>query len=107
MQGKASLADLATTKEGKEALKKRNWKEVVVYDDSSEDLATLPHSHTLFLVINSLLEDGRQPVMLVGGLRTFQVRWPHTCGRLGDTCKVLGLTLHVFRRLSPGCARTT
>merc|ERR1712038_1166255 len=38
-QGKASLADLATTKEGKEALKKRNWKEVVVYDDSSEDLS--------------------------------------------------------------------
>merc|ERR1712066_234090 len=35
-QGKASLADLATTKEGKEMLKKRNWKEVVVYDDSSE-----------------------------------------------------------------------
>merc|ERR1719318_1225643 len=66
-QGKASLADLATTKEGKEALKKRNWKEVVVYDDSSEDLSSLPYSHTLFLVINSLLEDGRQPVMLIGG----------------------------------------
>ena len=72
-QGKASLADLATTKEGKEALKKRNWKEVVVYDDSSEDLSSLPYSHTLFLVINSLLEDGRQPVMLIGGLRAFQV----------------------------------
>ena len=71
-QGKASLADLATTKEGKEALKKRNWKEVVVYDDSSEDLSSLPYSHTLFLVINSLLEDGRQPVMLIGGLRAFQ-----------------------------------
>jgi dual specificity MAP kinase phosphatase len=73
LQGKASLADLATTKEGKEALKKRNWKEVVVYDDSSEDLSSLPYSHTLFLVINSLLEDGRQPIMLVGGLRAFQV----------------------------------
>merc|ERR1712152_124834 len=78
-QGKASLADLATTKEGKEALKKRNWKEVVVYDDSSEDLSSLPYSHTLFLVINSLLEDGRQPIMLIGGLRAFQVRdhWWH------------------------------
>ena len=67
------MADLATTKEGKEALKKRNWKEVVVYDDSSEDLSSLPYSHTLFLVINSLLEDGRQPIMLIGGLRAFQV----------------------------------
>merc|ERR1719278_1207651 len=56
-QGKASLADLATTKEGKELLKKRNWKEVIVYDDCSEDLASLPSSHTLFLVIKSLVED--------------------------------------------------
>merc|ERR1711884_992943 len=78
-QGKASLADLATTKEGKEALKKRNWKEVVVYDDSSEDLSSLPYSHTLFLVINSLLEDGRQPVMLIGGLRAFQTTQSSLC----------------------------
>ena len=72
-QGKASLADLATTKEGKEMLKKRNWKEVVVYDEGSEELASLPSSHTLFLVITSLVEDLRHPVMLVGGLRCFQV----------------------------------
>merc|ERR1719320_1446806 len=78
-QGKASLADLATTKEGKEALKKRNWKEVVVYDDSSEDLSSLPTSHTLFLVINSLVEDLRQPVMLIGGLRCFQTTQSALC----------------------------
>ena len=45
-----------------------------MYDDSSEDLTSLPYSHTLFLVINSLLEDGRQPIMLIGGLRAFQVQ---------------------------------
>jgi len=78
-QGKASLADLATTKEGKEMLKKRNWKEVVVYDDSSEDLSSLPFSHTLFLVINSLVEDLRQPIMLVGGLRCFQTTQSSLC----------------------------
>jgi hypothetical protein len=72
-QGKASLADLATTKEGKEMLKKRNWKEIIVYDDSSDDLTSLPSSHTLFLVIKSLVEDLRSPVMLVGGIRCFQV----------------------------------
>ena len=70
-QEKASLADLATTKEGKEALKKRNWKKVVVYDNS-EDLASLSYSHTLFHVINSPLEDGRLPVMPIEGLRAFQ-----------------------------------
>jgi dual specificity MAP kinase phosphatase len=78
-QGKASLADLATTKEGKEMLKKRNWKEVVVYDDSSEDLSSLPFSHTLFLVINSLVEDLRQPIMLIGGLRCFQTTQSALC----------------------------
>jgi len=78
-QGKASLADLATTREGKDMLKRRNWKEVVVYDDCSGDLPTLPSSHTLFLVINSLVEDLRTPVMLVGGLRTFQTTQSSLC----------------------------
>ena len=72
-QGKASLADLATTKEGKETLKKRNWKEIIVYDDCSEDLSCLPDSHTLFLVIKSLVDDLRKPIMLTGGIRCFQV----------------------------------
>ena len=72
-QGKATLADLATTKEGKELLKKRNWKEVFVYDECSESLENLPSSHTLFLVMNALVEDHREPVMLLGGLRDFQV----------------------------------
>merc|ERR1719412_1982109 len=74
-QGKATLADLATTKEGKELLKKRTWKEVFVYDECSESLENLPASHTLFLVMNALVEDHREPVMLLGGLRDFQV--PH------------------------------
>jgi len=78
-QGKASLADLATTKEGKELLKKRNWKEVVVYDESSTDLSSLPSSHTLFLVMNSLVEDLRQPIMLLGGLTTFQSTQSSLC----------------------------
>jgi hypothetical protein len=72
-QGKATLADLATTKDGKELLKKRTWKEVFVYDECSDSLETLPSSHTLFLVLNALVEDHREPVMLLGGLRDFQV----------------------------------
>jgi len=78
-QGKASLADLATTKEGKETLKKRNWKEIVVYDDCSEDLSCLPDSHTLFLVIKSLVDDLRKPIMLTGGIRCFQTTQSALC----------------------------
>ena len=72
-QGKATLADLATTKEGKELLKKRTWKEVFVYDECSDSLENLPSSHTLYLVMNALVEDHREPIMLLGGLRDFQV----------------------------------
>ena len=78
-QGKAILADLATTKEGKEMLKRRTWKEVVVYDESSENIDTLPPSHSIFLVLHALLEDSREPVMLSGGLRQFQMTHPHLC----------------------------
>merc|ERR1712064_126377 len=78
-QGKATLADLATTKEGKEMLKKRNWKDIIVYDESSEDLRNLPSSHTLFLVIKSLVEDHRTPIMLTGGIRCFQTTQASLC----------------------------
>lgn len=78
-QGKATLADLATTKEGKEMLKKRTWKEFFVYDECSESLENLPASHTLFLVMNALVEDHREPVMLLGGLRDFQVSHRDLC----------------------------
>merc|ERR1719266_2295503 len=78
-QGKATLADLATTKEGKELLKKRSWKEVFVYDECSDSLENLPSSHTLFLVMNALVEDHREPVMLLGGLRDFQVSHRTLC----------------------------
>jgi len=91
-QGKASLADLATTKEGKEMLKKRNWKDIIVYDDSSEDLRNLPSSHTLFLVIKSLVEDHRTPIMLTGGIRCFQTTQASLCDD------------HLMRSpASPGC----
>ena len=78
-QGKATLADLATTKEGKETLKRRNWTECVVYDDCSESLEKLPFSHTLFLVMNALVEDQRRPVMLLGGLRNFAAGHRRLC----------------------------
>jgi len=50
-----------------------------VYDDSSEDLVCLPFSHTLFLILNSLVEDSRQPVMLTGGLQYFQATQSNLC----------------------------
>ncbi|KAJ9586323.1 hypothetical protein L9F63_020031, partial [Diploptera punctata] len=64
-QGKATLADLATTREGKDLLKKRTFKEVVVYDDCTTEFDRLPTSHPLFLVLTTLVEDNRDPAFLL------------------------------------------
>lgn len=80
--GKASLADLATTREGKDLLKKRAFKEVVVYDDSTSDVDRLPVSHPLFLVLTTLVEDNREPALLLGKFlllkKNFNIKKKHT-----------------------------
>ncbi|KAG7202974.1 hypothetical protein KM043_010110 [Ampulex compressa] len=64
--GKATLADLATAREGKEILRRRHYREVVVYDDCTDDLERLPAQHPLFLVLAALVEDNREPALLLG-----------------------------------------
>lgn len=65
-QGKACLADLATTREGKEALRRRTARQVLVYDDATADVERVTQQHPLFLVLASLVEDNREPVLLLG-----------------------------------------
>ncbi|KAL0276391.1 UNVERIFIED_CONTAM: hypothetical protein PYX00_003979 [Menopon gallinae] len=77
--GKASLADLATTREGKDLLRKRAFKEIVVYDDCTADVDRLPVSHPLFLVLTTLVEDNREPALLLGGHKEFHRRHREFC----------------------------
>lgn len=72
-QGKASLADLATTREGKELLKKRTYREVVVYDDNTCDKERVNPAHPLMLVLTALLEDNREPILLLGEQSIFSL----------------------------------
>lgn len=65
-QGKASLADLATTREGKEVLKKRSFREVIIYDDSTSEKDRITLGHPLLLVLVSLVEDHKEPSLLLG-----------------------------------------
>lgn len=67
-QGKATLADLTSSREGKDMLKKRCYREVIVYDEGTADLERLTTSHPLFLIFTSLIEDNREPVLLIGEL---------------------------------------
>lgn len=66
-QGKAALADLATTVEGKEMLRSRVARDIVVYDEATgEEWDRLPVAHPLVLVLTSLVEEGRRPALLIG-----------------------------------------
>ncbi|XP_076284354.1 uncharacterized protein LOC143210931 isoform X1 [Lasioglossum baleicum] len=77
--GKATLADLATTREGKELLRKRHYREVIVYDDCTDDVDRLPAQHPLFLVLVALLDDNREPALLLGGHKEFHRRHRDLC----------------------------
>ncbi|XP_024935968.1 dual specificity protein phosphatase 10 isoform X2 [Cephus cinctus] len=78
-QGKATLADLATAREGKEVLRRRLYREVIVYDDCTADLEHLPVQHPLFLVLAALVEDNREPTLLLGGHKEFHRRHRELC----------------------------
>ncbi|XP_018328637.1 dual specificity protein phosphatase 10 [Agrilus planipennis] len=78
-QGKATLADLAVTREGKEMLKKRTYKEVVVYDDCTADKERVTMAHPLLLVLSSLMEDNRDPFLLLGGHKEFHRKHKEFC----------------------------
>lgn len=64
--GKASLADLATSREGKEMLRRRVNKEVIVYDDTTSSMDRITTNHPLYLVLTTLVEDNREPLLLLG-----------------------------------------
>ncbi|KAK3857322.1 hypothetical protein Pcinc_036421, partial [Petrolisthes cinctipes] len=61
---RASVVDLAASPCGRDLLKKRCYKEIIVYDDSTTDLEALPPHHPVYLVLNALLEDNREPLLL-------------------------------------------
>ncbi|XP_034946613.1 dual specificity protein phosphatase 10 [Chelonus insularis] len=77
--GKAKLADLVTAREGKDILKRKNYTEVVLYDDCTTDLEHLPTQHPLFLVLTALVEDDKEPALLLGGHKEFQRRHRDLC----------------------------
>ncbi|XP_050536802.1 dual specificity protein phosphatase 10 isoform X2 [Daktulosphaira vitifoliae] len=77
--GKATLVELASSRDAKEALKRRGYREIVVYDDCTEDLDRVPHNHPLLLILASLTEDEREPSFLIGGHKEFHLRHKDLC----------------------------
>ncbi|XP_070578410.1 dual specificity protein phosphatase 10-like [Ptychodera flava] len=78
-QGKVTLADLVTSTEGKAAFQKRFSKDVVVYDENTSDLDSLPPMHPLNLVLTTLREEGVSTYFLKGGIQTFVQQYQNLC----------------------------
>ncbi|KAL7633793.1 UNVERIFIED_CONTAM: hypothetical protein RMT77_015749 [Armadillidium vulgare] len=79
LQRKAGVVDLAVSPAGRDVLKKRCFKEVIVYDDSSRDIELLSQHHPVLLVLMALLEDNRDPLLLKGGFHEFESAYPELC----------------------------
>ncbi|CAL4163469.1 unnamed protein product [Meganyctiphanes norvegica] len=76
---RASVVDLAASPHGRDLLKKRCFKEIIVYDDYTTDLEALPPQHPVYLVLMALLEDNREPLLLKGGFQAFESAYPELC----------------------------
>ena len=70
--GKATLADLATSQDGKDLLRRRSIKEVIVYDDAATDCERLPSNSALYIVLSALIEDHKEPLLLAGTTHTLK-----------------------------------
>ena len=65
-KGRTSVGDLITSEEGKALFRSRSDKEVVVYDEDSEEIEHLPANHPTFLVLKSLKKEGTRASLLKG-----------------------------------------
>jgi rhodanese-related sulfurtransferase len=65
-QGKASIVDLVSSKEGKDMFKKRSSKEIVIYDDHTKDAQSLCQDSSMYMVLSSLLREGKDAYILKG-----------------------------------------
>lgn len=66
LQGKCTLVDLMNSKEGKDLYKKRNSKEIVVYDDRTKELKDVASDASMYVVLSVLRREGKQASILKG-----------------------------------------
>lgn len=65
-QGKITVLDLISCREGKDSYKGIFSKEIVVYDESTTDPNRLTFSQPLHVVVESLRREGKDPIILKG-----------------------------------------
>lgn len=65
-QGKITVLDLISCREGKDSFKGIFSKDIVVYDESTADPNRLTFSQPLHVVLESLRREGKDPIILKG-----------------------------------------
>lgn len=93
-QGKITVLDLISCREGKDSYKGIFSKDIVVYDESTMDPNRLTFSQPLHVVLESLRREGKDPIILKGGLSCFRQSHENLCEH----------SLHLHEGLGTGAA---
>ncbi|XP_026855600.2 dual specificity protein phosphatase 10 isoform X1 [Electrophorus electricus] len=78
-QGKITVLDLISCRQSKESFKGIFSKEIVVYDEGTVDPGRLSPSQPLHVVLESLQREGKDPIVLRGGLSSFKQGHEELC----------------------------
>ncbi|CAL1586741.1 unnamed protein product [Knipowitschia caucasica] len=78
-QGKITVLDLLSCREDQDAFKGLFSKDIVVYDDSTMDPHRLNPAQPLHVVLESLRREGKDPMVLRGGLSCFRTSHENLC----------------------------
>ncbi|XP_073412887.1 dual specificity protein phosphatase 10 [Dendrobates tinctorius] len=78
-QGKITVLDLISCREGKDSFKRIFSKEIIVYDDNTNEPSRVIPSQPLHTVLESLKREGKEPLVLKGGLTSFKQNHENLC----------------------------
>ncbi|KAM8947850.1 dual specificity protein phosphatase 10 isoform 2-T2 [Pelodytes ibericus] len=78
-QGKITVLDLITCRESKDSFKRIFSKEIIVYDDNTNEPSRIIPSQPLHTVLESLKREGKEPLVLKGGLSSFKQNHENLC----------------------------
>ncbi|XP_029449012.1 dual specificity protein phosphatase 10 [Rhinatrema bivittatum] len=78
-QGKITVLDLISCREGKDSLKRIFSKEIIVYDENTNEPSRVMPSQPLHIVLDSLKREGKEPLVLKGGLSSFKQNHENLC----------------------------
>jgi len=80
VDGKVKVADIICGQEGKDAYRRlEKDAEIILYDESTVEMESLPETNTLNLLVKCLLKHGKHSKFLQGGLRAFQEGYSFMC----------------------------